>query len=184
MAVRNSFLTLMAAVLFSGCSLYDPVKPGFHREHFQHFSYTIKGDHWMSNPFSDGFLISRDGYSLNFIHVKRDKLDTDLEVTKQRFREGMEPFELSEVEKDLIVSNTGVTNFRVLTDGPAKIDGHDGYRLEYTYTTYKGLDISGIRYGFIHDRWIYHVMYEGVSEHYFPKNRAHFEDFVQSFKVL
>lgn len=184
MAVKKYLAGLAAAVFLSGCSLYEPVKPGLHRNHFEHFSYDIKGEHWMVNPFGDGFLMSKDGYTINYIYVKREKLNTDLEVTKQRFLEGMEPFELADVQKDLILSNSGVTNFQLKADAPARIDGHDGYRLEYSYTTYKGLDVSGIRCGFIHERWIYHIVYEGLSEHYFPKNRPDFEAFLSSFKVL
>lgn len=175
----------MAIVLLAGgCSIYDRVGPGLHRNHFQHFSFDIKAENWMSNPYSPGFLMSKDGYDINYIYVSREKLNTDLGLTKQRFLQGMEPFELSDVDKDRIRCNGGITRFQVQADEPVKIDGHRGYRLEYSYTTYQGLDVRGIRYGFIHDRWIYQIIYEGLSDHYFEKNRLDFEEFLGSFKVL
>lgn len=184
MAVRKFNRVLLVTLLVSGCSMYDRVSPGFHRNHFQRFSYDITSENWMSNPYSSGFLMSKDGYDINYIYVSREKLNTDLGLTRQRFLEGMEPVELSDVDKDRIRSNGATANFSVQKDEPVKIDGHRGYRMEYAYTTFQGLDVRGIRCGFIHDRWMYLIVYEGLKEHYFEKNRADFEEFLSSFKVL
>lgn len=184
MSLKRGVGLLMIIVFLGGCAVYRPLSPGALRNSAQKFSAEWPGEGWMEDSSSDAFLISRDGFAISYILVKRDKLDRDLQVNKQRFTADMEPWELAGVQLDILQSDIRVTGFQLIANRAVVIDGHPGYCIDYQYTNHKGVGISGIRCGSARDPWIYHIVYEGLTEYYFDRGRADFEHFLRTFKGL
>ena len=184
MGCRRCFCFLTVSIFLSGCALYTPLQAGPLNNRSQHFRAELTRDGWMQDSSGDAYMISRDGFSINYILVKRDKLGRDLAMTKQRFTSGMQPWELAEIHLDILLADRRVTHFQLASNRPQKIDDHPGYCIEYEYTNFKGVGISGVRCGYIHENWIYHIVYEGLTEHYFAENRADFDHFLRTFEGL
>lgn len=174
-----------AVLMLGGCAYhFTRVPTGVWTDSSEKFSAEINGEDWMRNPVAGAFVISRDGFSINYILVKRDKLGRDLSTNKQRFTVGMEPWELAEVQLDILEADFRVTDFQLIANRPQTISGHPGYCLEYQYTNHQGVGVSGVRCGAAADPYIYLIVYEGVTEHYFAANRPVFEHFLKTFKGL
>lgn len=181
---ERGLLPLIAAVLVGGCSIYTPLKPGPLTVGGEKFRAELNAEDWVRDPLADAFVISRDGFTINYILVKRDKLGRDLGTNKQRFTVGLEPWELAEIQLDILQSDIRVTEFRLQDNRPAQISGLPGFCLEYQYTNHQGIGISGIRCGYAYEKWIYHIVYEGLTEYYFEHNRPVFTHFLKTFKGL
>ncbi len=184
MRINATAAVLAAGVLLSGCSIYKPVAPGPLTDTGQKFRAELSAADWIRDPFSDAYVISRDGFSICYILVKRDKLGRDLATNKQRFIAGMEPWEMAEVQLDILQADMRVTAFELLANRPVTIAERPGYCLEYAYTNHQGVGISGIRCGVAREDKIYHIVYEGLTEHYFGANRPVFDHFLKTFKGL
>ena len=84
----------------------------------------------------------------------------------------------------MIRSCEGINRFELLSNKPAALDGHQGFRIEYYFYTQGGLKIKGIRFGFIEDKWIYRIRYEAAFQHYFDHTKNDFKIFIDNFKVV
>ena len=85
---------------------------------------------------------------------------------------------------DEIASDRNITNFKVLENTPAAIDGHDGFRLLFSYTNKKGTAFKTLYYGFISGRSFFNLRYNAAKQHYFDKDISDFKKILASFKVL
>lgn len=184
MTIR-AWISLWVAVWgLSGCAIYQPVTSGVLSDSRQGFRAELQEEDWVKNPVADAYMISQDGFSINYILVIKDKLDRELSTNKQRFIMGMPVWELAEIQLDILESDMRVTDFQLNANELVNIGGLPGYCLNYEYTNYRGVGISGIRCGVPKNKWIYHIVYEGLTEHYFAKNREVFRHFLQTFEAL
>ena len=184
MRVDRRLFPLALTVVLGGCAIYSPLPSGPVSDGGEKFRAEINAADWYRDPLSDAFIISRDGFTIDYILVKRDKLGRDLTTNKQRFTADMEPWALAELQLDILQSDMRVTDFRLLANRPVTISGQPGYCLEYGYTNHQGIGISGVRCGYAREKWMYHIVYEGLTEHYFDHNRAVFDHFLDTFKGL
>ena len=139
---------------------------------------------WMGYIPAYGFMATRDGYSLNHISVKKIKFLQRLAHTKKRFQTGMLLPEILEVELDSIRSNKEVSYINITKNEPMTIDGQESYRLEYEYEEKNGLKVKVIQCGFVHNDFVYRIVFKAAKLHYYDDTVADFEKFLDSFELL
>ena len=164
--------------------MYVPVERGTYQNKRQGFAVTMVDDDWMQRRRADGWVITRDGELLQYIRIQRQPLEADLMTTRRRFSQGMNPLELSEIELDVLRSQRNIGYFQVLSNTPTTVGGSQGFRLEYSLRRHSGLQVRGIRYGFIHQDRVFRLQFEAADEYYFDQYQKKFENIVENFKVL
>jgi hypothetical protein len=138
---------------------------------------------WMADRFSTRPIVLF-GSFLQYVLVQQRPVGKPFKHTRKRFNKGMLPLETAEVILDEIGSDQLLLNFQVIENIPAKMNGHDGFRLVYTYKDKDGLELKTIYYGFITGEWFYNIRYTAAKRHYFEKDIETFGKILNSFKLL
>jgi hypothetical protein len=89
--------------------------------------------------------------------------------------------------KDFIANSmaaSGAKKFTVIEFEPAKIDGKNAVRTDYTFTLEDGLLRQGFAFGIIHEKKLSVLMYHGANIHYFGKHKDNVEDMLRTIKIL
>jgi hypothetical protein len=134
---------------------------------------------WMLNRGArNAVQITRDGFALQAITVASEDLKDPSSDAIRRFTPGMLPQEASRVDADIVRFTDGVTNFSLLDNEPATIDGHRCYRLAYEYRVSAGLKRRAIRYGCVIGDRLYRLVYGAAALHYFDRDAATFEHMI------
>ena len=131
----------------------------------------------------DAIRITRDGLLLQQISIGRIPIDEELPHTKKKLSEGMLNQEVADVIVDNLRSNPNITNQEILENIPEYVGGHSGFKLHYSYRTEDGLKIEGIYYGTMVDSWLYYLLYEAPTQHYFAKDRPVLERMKDTLKI-
>ena len=174
---------LLLIIFLSGCATWVPV--GGNYEMSSHNFKTELPDGWrMYNFDKTQVLITRDGFTLQWISVSRKPIDQELAFTKKKFSQHMLPQEAAEVAIDNFRSNPKITNMHIIENSPAVIGGHSGFKIIYEYRTDKGLTKKGAYYCSLIDEWRYRINYEAPARYYYAKYLPAFEKVKDSFKLL
>ena len=107
--------------------------------------------------------------------VQRREIGAELKHTKKTFAKDMLPQEVAEIELDNVRANPNVTNFELLENVPAEIDGRPGFKLVYTYRTRDGLPLKRAHYGLVLGEWVYRIQYQAPVQYYFDRDFDVFE---------
>ena len=180
---KTLWLYPLLIFILLGCATWVAVG-GKYKMDSQNFAVDLP-DGWRKfNLASDSLLITKDGLSLQRIHISRLEVGKDLLHTKKKFAKGMLPQEVADVFIDYFSSNTNIMNQEILENNPAQIGGHSGFKIVYTYQTKAGLNIKGVTYGFMLDNWFYEILYEAAERQYFEKDLQAFEKVKESFSLI
>ena len=139
---------------------------------------------WMRLNTDQFLLTTRDGTLLQNIYVKRSNIEKEFKYTKKTLSKGMLPQEVADVILDDISSNKAILNLEVIENVPAVIDGHDGFKILYSFKNKDGLGSKSILYGFLLDEWCYVIRYTAASRHYHDKDKGTFTNAFSSFKLI
>ena len=179
--VKRHLAIGLCLLLLSACSSWKQVG-GREGYTFRGFSVDIPS-HWMQLDTDRDLLLSRDGPFLQYILVQQSSVDRSFQNTKKRFREGMLPQEAAEVVVADMTSDRALRNFHLLASDPVCVDGHDGFRLVFTYQNPDGLTYKTIYYGFIAGGTYYSIRYNAAERHYFEKDLGTFQQVLGSFHI-
>jgi hypothetical protein len=180
---RTIALCCLMALTLCGCATWVAVG-GTYRESSRNYEVDLPHGWRKYNVSKDALLITRDGLSLQFIRISRVALDKEMPHTKKKFSKGMLPQEAAEVVTDNFLSAPNIMAQDVLANAPADIDGHPGFRVEFTYKTKNGLTKNAIVYGFLTGEWYCELRYDPPKRHYFKKDLSTFEEVKQSFRLM
>jgi hypothetical protein len=139
---------------------------------------------WWRPEYTDKYLITKDGPFLQYVLIQRRPLDKAFQFTGKKIKNGMLPLEAAAVVVDELASDRHLSNFSVIENVPAVIDGHDGFKILFTYKDKKGTTFKTLYYGFVSDRSFYTLRYCAAMRHYFEKDIATFEQIIGSFKLV
>jgi hypothetical protein len=184
-SMRNTIITILAALVLSGCA------PIWVRTSvlFQGAGYTVElPQGWMATRNPKSLVVTHDGPELQSVYVHvvdlselEKKRDKDKPAGKL-LTKGMLPQEAAETILDGMQSNKRLSRFTVIENKPAKVGGKDGFRLDYTYKDDK-LRNRCIFYGMLHEDKFYRISYCATVRYYFDKDLEEFENIAASFKV-
>jgi hypothetical protein len=188
--VMGGIAVVLVALLGTGCSLgrdlpWEPVD----RPH--------KGGGWVGPKFSiampegwirlndgedESLTVTRDGFLLQSISVRRLDVDEPLEHTKKQLREGMSAKELAEVLVDDLRARPGFSGVKVLETRPATLSGQPGFRVTVTFMD-DGLRRQAVLAGVLLEEDLWRVSYVAPARHYFELDLKHFDAALASFRV-
>lgn len=182
--MRKSLGYLLLLTLFlTGCRSWRSLPAGPYKNRHHQFSSTFPAG-WARLAVGPYFLATRDGIALDYIAVSRQPMGETLKHTKKQFLSGMTTAEIAEVDLDDIRSREHIGGFELIQQDPVTVDGHEGYRYTYRYTTKEGLKIRGEHVGFRVKDAVYRIEYEAAAQHYFSACEDTFTVFLKDFKVL
>ena len=96
----------------------------------------------------------------------------------------MLPQEAAGIIVDEIASDRRISNFNVIENAPAVIDGHEAFKILFTYKDKSGSTFKTLYYGFISGDSFFNLRYNAAMRHYFEKDITDFEHILSSFKVV
>jgi hypothetical protein len=147
------------------------------------FSVEIPEGWWKPNHI-DKYIITKDGVFLQYVLIQQRPIDRPYRNTKRKLNKGMLPQEAAGVIIDEIASDRRISNFNVIENAPAIIDGREGFKILFTYKDKKGSTFKTLYYGFISGDSFYNLRYNAAMRHYFEKDIPAFEQILSSFKVV
>ena len=180
--MKRYLLIIAVVVLITGCLPWARTG-GLHVAPAQGISVDLP-DGWMRLNTDDYLLVTRDGVLLEYIMVERIHVEDELTHTKKKFRTGMLSQEQAGVITDNISSNQDVMNFKVISNKPAKIAGHKGFKVVFTYRDTNKLKYKSIYYGFMEGELFYGVRYDAPLRHYYKKHLKTFAKVLGSLKLV
>lgn len=147
------------------------------------FSVTVP-EGWWQPEYTNKYLITRDGPFLQYVLIQQRPLDKAFQFTGRKIKSGMLPQEAAAIVVDELASDRYLSNFSLIENAPALIDGHDGFKILFTYKDKKGSAFKTLYYGFVSDGSFYNLRYCAAMRHYFEKDIAAFEQIIGSFKLV
>ena len=139
---------------------------------------------WWKPKHINKYLLTKDGALLQYVLIQQRPIDLPFSHTKKKLDKEMLPLEASGVIIDEIASDRRILNFNVIENIPAMIDGHDGFKILFTYKDKKGSTFKTLYYGFISGDFFFNLRYNAAMRHYFEKDIADFEKILSSFRIV
>ena len=158
--------------IFSSCV---PIKK---QVYFQAAEDTLKPE------YTNKYLITKEGPFLQYVLIQQRQLDKAFKFTGKKIKSGMLPQEAAAIIIDELASDRNLNNFSIIENAPAVIDGHDGFKILFTYKDKKGSKFKTLYYGFVSDDSFYNLRYCAAMRHYFERDIAAFEQIIGSFKLV
>lgn len=181
--IIRTYLCLAAIAFVTGCASTPPwwrVDGPHERE-----TYAVHlPQGWMMPSGADFLIITRDGMYLQNIYVERSNIRTPFRFTKKKLTAGMLPQEASEIFLDNAASSENISNFEILENKPAKVDGISAFRAVYSYKDKDKLKYKSVTYGFVREKTFYDISYTAAARYYFNKDVKTFDKFVQAFRLI
>ena len=176
-------LLVIVLILLSACAAPWIESGGTYRA-LSHNFYVDIPQGWMRLNTERYLLISREGPFLQYVLIQDRPVDRPFRHTKKKLLKDMLPEEAAQVVIDEIVSDQTVVNLEVTENVPTEINGHDGFRLAFTYRNKDGLTFKTIYYGFIKGEKLYSIRYTAAKRYYFEKDIQAFETLLSSFRLI
>ena len=146
------------------------------------FSVEIPKGWWKPENINK-YLITKDGAFQQYVLIQQRPITRPFRHTQKTLKQGMLPQDSSGIIIDEIASDRNITNFTVLENAPAVIDGHEGFKILFTYKDKKGSLFKTLYYGFLSGTSFYNIRYNAATGQYFEKDIADFKKILKSFKL-
>ena len=180
--MKKLLLLLISLALIFGCAA-SANKRSLNALPKSDFSVEIPAG-WWKPQYVNKYLITKDGPFLQYVLIQQRPIDQPFKNTKKKLRKRMLPLESARIIIDEIASDRNITNFNVIENTPAIIDGHAGFKILFTYMDKKGSVFKTLYYGFISDNTFFNLRYNAATRHYYEKDIADFQQILNSFKLV
>lgn len=184
--MRMKALLILSIVLLSGCAGSQWVRVSADKNLHKGDGYQLRlPDGWIKLQSGDTLLVTRDGPGLQRILVRMAKHEDAFRHLKKPSAVKQLPSELA----DLFLANMRkedadeIPSLEVLSNEPARVAGHDAFRLHVSYRTGRGLRYQAVIYGFVTDDHFVSIGFIAPSLHYFGQDRDKIEAVVNSLKL-
>jgi len=176
---KSALALCLFVFVLGGCAAWRPVDGPLRSQ-----TYSVEvPDGWMRFDTGSYVMVSRDGPFLQYVLVQERPLDQPFRHTRKTFNPAMLPLEAARIVIDDLKADPALAGFEILDNGPAVIDGREGFRLVFRYRNSSGLRLQTAYYGLIHESCFYSLRYTSAQRHYFEKDRATFEAIRDSFRL-
>ena len=174
-------LLLICLLAVIGCIIWMPA--GSADEHsFTHFSVDLPQG-WRQINTNKYLLITKNDPFLQYVLIQRRPIDQAFKHTRKKLKKEMLPHEAAQVIIDEIFSDHHILDFNVIENIPASIDGHEGFKLLFTYKDKKGSSFKTVYYGLIQGDAFYNLRYNAVQKDYFDQDIETFQIILDSFRL-
>ncbi len=147
------------------------------------FSLRVPDDWMKLNNVDDGLVVTRDGFNLQAIKIRRIEPGKPLPHTKKTVARGMRPAELAEVLLDDLRSDAGAKGLKVLETRPATIAGAPGFRTSVAFKDEYGLKVRATLCGVLLGDHAWQLAYVAPARYYYDHDLAVFDQALASFSV-
>ncbi len=172
------FILLIGAAGFMACAHTGGVSPAS-------YDFTIDiPEGWRKIDNNRYLFLTKESPFLQYVMVQNRPIGLMFRHTKKKIEKGMLPEEAALVIIDEIASDDNILNFTVLANGPAAIQGHDGFRILFTYTDKEGSRFKTLYYGFIKEDTFFNLRYTAAEQNYFQQDVGTFHRMLNSFEVV
>lgn len=141
-------------------------------------------DGWWKPEYIDKYLITRDGPFLQYVLIQERPINKHFKHTTKKIKSSMLPQEAAGIIIDELASDRHLSNFSVIENAPAVIDGHDGFKILFYYKDKKGTEFKTLYYGFIRGDSFFNIRYCAAMQDYFEKDLPTFEKMIVTFKLI
>ena len=139
---------------------------------------------WWKPQYINKYFITKDGPFKQYVLIQQRPIERPFRHTKKILRKGMLPQASAAIIIDEIASDRNITNFKVLENAPAVIDGHEGFKILFTYKDKKGSSFKTLYYGLIDSNSFFNLRYNAAMQRYYEKDIADFKRIISSFKIV
>jgi hypothetical protein len=146
------------------------------------FSVEIPNGWWKPEHINK-YLVTKDGAFQQYVLIQQRPIDRPFRHTQKTLKKGMLPQETAGIIVDEIASDHNITNFEILKNAPAVIDGHEGFEILFVYKNRKGTPFKTLYYGFVSETSFFSIRYNAAAGGYFEKDMADFKKILTSFKL-
>lgn len=179
----KKFMTILFSLIFiSGCAS-TAYKNSLKNLPEHDFSVEIPHGWWQPQNINK-YLITKDGPFKQYVLIQQRPIEQPFKHTKKTLREGMLPQESAEIIIDEIALDRNIRNFKVLENEPTVIDGHEGFKILFSYKDKKGSSFKTLYYGLIDSNSFFSLRYNAAIQNYFEKDIADFKQIISSFKLV
>ena len=179
--MKRLIFLLISICLISGCASVAQERS---LKDLQGYDFSVeipKG--WWKPENINKYLITKDGAFQQYVLIQQRPITRPFRHTQKTLKQGMLPQDSSGIIIDEIASDRNITNFTVLENAPAVIDGHEGFKILFTYKDKKGSLFKTLYYGFLSGTSFYNIRYNAATGQYFEKDIADFKKILKSFKL-
>ncbi|WP_221029526.1 hypothetical protein [Actomonas aquatica] len=183
--VRRILTLLLVAsslLLFSGCEFWT-LGGAVYTAPKNAFTVRVPAGWSSTTGLRNDLLMTRDGALLQTITINAAELKKALPYTERELSPQLTSYELAETIAGDLRSDPNRIGFSVLTNEPATIDGHRGFKLTVTYLSESNLRLQETRYGFVAGDELWTLALRAPQRHYHSRDLPVFEAVVQSFHV-
>jgi hypothetical protein len=175
-------LIFILLVFIAGCAS-TANDGGIFESSEHHFAVEIPAG-WRKVDTDKYFMITKDGPFLQYALIQKRSINHPFKHTKKILKKDMLPQEAASIVVDEIISDRKILNLRVIENAPATIDGHEGFRILFSYKDPKGSEFKMLYCGFIEGDSFYNLRYNAAMQDYFEKDIATFEKILSSFRLV
>lgn len=173
-------LCVVAGLVMAGCA--GPWKKAPHQ--LSGVQWTFRPpEGWMHLTMMESEMLSRDGPYLAYILVQSRPLEHGFRFTKQKLHPAMLPHEAARVITDNLRWDPLIRQFELLACEPAMVDGHNGFRLVYSYLDSFDVAIKTVYYGVVLTDRFFNLRYTAAERHYFEKELPAFTQVFNSLRL-
>ncbi len=173
------FMTCL--ILFFGCASMAQ-NHSLEKLPDSNFSIEIPNGWWKPEHIAK-YIITKDGPFLQYVLIQQRPIDKPFTHTQKKIKSEMLPQEAAGIIIDELASDRYLTNFSVIENAPAVVDGHDAFKILFSYKNKKGAEFKTLYYGFISGDSFYNLRYCAEMQLYFEKDLPTFEQIIGSFKL-
>lgn len=149
------------------------------------FSFTIDiPEGWRRLDNNKFLFITKENPFRQYVMVQNRPIGRSFRHTQKKIKAGMLPEEAAQVIVDEIASDQNILNFRVLNNSPATIQGHEGFKILFTYNDQKGSKFKTLYYGFIKENTFFNLRFTAADQIYFQQDIETFKRMLKSFQII
>ncbi|MCH8251341.1 MAG: hypothetical protein IID36_02695 [Planctomycetes bacterium] len=176
-------LAAFGGVFFlSGCATYVPVPKAYHHSNARLSVAPPSG--WLRyQDTGAAFVITRDGLQLERIRIRVVRIGKKLGSSRRAYRSDMLPHEIAQLTLGLIEARSETKGFKVHDIELAEVVGRDGYKVDATFRTRRGLRKRLRIYGAAVNGYVCEFHFLAADPVYFEKYAPDFEAMVASARI-
>lgn len=131
----------------------------------------------------DEVVLSRDGYSLQSIKIKRFEKALAFEKTKQIPAENVLISDLAAYElAEFKAKSANSASIKVLENTLTTVDDSPAFKLHLQYLNDRGLRLEDLIIGLMHKEYYYRLSYYAPTLYYYERDEPIFEQVVSDFQ--
>ncbi len=149
------------------------------------YSFTIQiPAGWRKIDNNRYLFVTKESPFLQYVMVQNRPISRSFRNTEKKLKTDMLPEEAAQIIVDEIASDQNILNFAVLDNIPAAIQGHDGFKILFTYNDQKGSKFKTLYYGFIKEDTFFNLRFTAADQVYFQRDIETFKRMLNSFQVI